>query len=85
MKQSSRMSIEYQSHNRNSIPFGELEVGDVFRMFDENRLYMVIRMPPDALVIYQGVCLDNGGRRVFNVHTACIQVKMVCSWVDMQP
>lgn len=85
MNKSSRMSIEYKLGDTTTIQFGELEIGDVFHVIGEDRLYMVMQVPSCARPIKQSVSLDNGGRRAFNEHTACVQVKVICSWVNMQP
>lgn len=85
MKKSSRMEIEYQSYNLNGTQFGDLEIGDVFRLVDKNRLYIVVRMLAGTLRMQQGVSLDNGGRITINEQTPCVQVKVICSWVDMKP
>lgn len=80
----STMNIEYNK-TFNTVEFHKLSIGDVFRKSDEDWLYMVINMPPDTLIPRQGVCLKNGGRRVFSDNAHVVQVKVTCSWVDMQP
>lgn len=82
MKQSSRISIEHKRKN-NITKFGELEIGDIFRTMGDNRLYMMVQMPPGAIVLKQGICLDDGDRRTFNEYMSVVQVKAIVTWVDM--
>lgn len=84
MKKSSCMDIESESSRAPTIQFGNLGIGDVFRLVSEGLPYMVVAMLPDDIPERQGVNLRTGGRRIFNIRANCVQVKMTCSWVDMQ-
>lgn len=81
MENRSRIDIEHTGEK--SSKFEDLLTGDVFRVAGEDWLYMVVNMPPDAMVRRQGVSLKNGGRRIFNKDSLIVQVKMACTWQDM--
>lgn len=80
----SSMIIERAFNPTVTIHFIDLEIGDVFRPVEEERLYMTMCMPMDSDISKQGLCLSSGGRRIFNDQAECVQVRVTVKWEDMK-